>query len=130
MSLVVITIVANIFDPIYRSLFDENDDDEDEKRIWCIINYPSSVRIINLILTIFHFIIPFIINLISAMIIIIINTRQRAVIQKTQKYNKILKEQIQQHKNLLIGPCVLIIPGIPRIIISFASSCMKSSNDS
>ena len=128
-GLVLITIVTNIHDPIYRNLFEEDNDDE-EKRIWCIVKYPSAIRIINLIINIFHFIVPFIINLISAIIIIIMSTRQRAAIQKKQKYKEILNEQIQQHKNLLIGPCVLIILGIPRLIISFTSGCMKSSSDS
>jgi hypothetical protein len=39
------------------------------------------------------------------------------------------KEQIRQHGNLLIGPFVLIILAIPRLIISFASGCMKSTSD-
>jgi hypothetical protein len=127
-TLLLITSITNIHDPIYRSLFEQNDDDE--KRLWCIINYPSTARIINLIMTVFHFIVPFIINVIAAITIIIINARQRAALQNKQKFKEILNEQIQKHKNLLIGPCVLIILGIPRLIISFASGCMKSANDS
>jgi hypothetical protein len=122
-------ILTNIHDPIYRSLFEENDDDN-KKRFWCITQYPSAIRIINLIINILHFSLPFIINFISALIIIIMSTRQQAAIKKKQKYQQILNEQIQQHKNLLIGPCVLIILGIPRLIISFTKGCMKSSSDS
>ena len=124
-----VTIGTNIFDPIYRDLFEEDNDDE-QKRLWCIVNYPSAVRIANLIINIFHFIVPFIINLTSAIIIIIIKVQKRASVQTQLNYRQIVKEQIHQHKNLLIGPCVLIILAIPRLIISFASGCMKSSNDS
>jgi hypothetical protein len=56
------------------------------------------------------------------------SAQQRAAIQK-QKYNELLNEQFQQHKNLLIGPCVLIILAILRLIISFASGCMKSASN-
>lgn len=51
-------------------------------------------------------------------------------VRQQQKYTNKLIEQIYQHKNLLIGPCVLIIFGISRLIISFAPGCMKSSSDS
>jgi hypothetical protein len=128
LGLVIVTIATNIHDPIYRSLFDEIDNDE--KRIWCILKYPSAIRIMDSVMNMFHLIIPFIINLISAIIIIIINVRQRATVQTKQKYIKVLKEQIEQHKNLLIGPCVLIILNIPRLSISFASDCIKSASNS
>ncbi len=49
---------------------------------------------------------------------------------RQQIYKDILNEQIRQHKNLLIGPCVLIILGVSRLIISFTSGCMKSTSDS
>ena len=127
-ALVLISIVTNIHDPIYRRLFEEIN--EDEKTVWCIVNYPPRVRIINLIINILHFSIPFLINIIGALIIIIISTRQQVTILKKKNYREILNEQIQQHRNLLIGPCVLISLAIPRLIISFTSGCMKSSNDS
>jgi hypothetical protein len=127
-GLLFIIIGTTIHDPIYRRLIEEENDEE--KRIWCIVEYPSAIHIVNLVIIIFHTIIPFIINLISAIIIIIMNARQRATIQKEQKYKKILHEQIQQHKNLVIGPIVLIILGIPRLIISFVSGCMKSPTNS
>jgi hypothetical protein len=81
-------------------------------------------------INIIHFIVPFIINVISALTIIIMSTRQQVAIKKKKKYQEILKEQIHERKNLLIGPCVLIILGIPRLIISFTSGCMKSTSDS
>jgi hypothetical protein len=123
-------MVTNIHDPIYRKLFVEDDNVDDEKRLWCIVQYPLGIRIINLIINIFHFIVPFIINVMSALTIIIMSTRQQAAIKKKKKYQEILKEQIHQRKNLLIGSSVLAILAIPRLIISFASGCMKSTSDS
>ena len=61
---------------------------------------------------------------------IVKNAHLQAEIQKKKQYREILKEEIKQHKNLLIAPCVLTIFGIPRLIISFTSGCMKSSKDS
>jgi len=126
-GLILIVIATNIHDPINRRLFNEKNDEE--TRIWCIVSYSSTVHIINLVFTLFHVIVPFIINLISAFIIIIMNARRRVIIQKQQSFKTNLRKQFQQHKNLLIGPSVLIILVIPRLIIAFASGCMKSASN-
>jgi hypothetical protein len=128
--LLLITILTNIHDPIHRSLHKENDDEDDEKKFLCIVEYKPTIRIIDYIINGFHFIVPFIINIISATIIIITKTRQRKAVMKTvQNPRSILNEEIQQHKNLLIGPFVLIILVIPRLIITFASGCMKPTSN-
>ena len=127
---VLVSIITNIHDPIYRTLFEENNNEDDQKRFWCIVNYPPIVKILSLIINILHFILPFIINIISALIIIFISTKNQIAIEKKKKYQEILKEQIEQHRNLLIGPCVLIILAIPRLIISLISGCIKSDRDS
>jgi hypothetical protein len=86
-GLVFIAIVTNIHDPIYRRLFEE----------WCLVKYPSdAIRTINLIINILHFIIPFIINVISALIIILKGTRQQATIQEKKEYREILNLQFKQ----------------------------------
>jgi hypothetical protein len=37
--------VLSIYDPSYRKLIDETDDDDaNEKRIWCIVTYASSLK--------------------------------------------------------------------------------------
>ncbi len=92
----------------------------------CIIEYPSAIHVINIIINSFHLIVPFIINSVSAIFIIIMNARQRIAMRKTHKYKEVLNEQIKQHKNLLIGPFVLAILALPRLIISLTSGCMKS----
>lgn len=126
--LVLTSLVTNMHDPIYRRLFEEID--EDEKTIWCIVKYPPIIRYLNVVINILHFSIPFLINIIGALIIIIVSTRQQVAMKTRRSYREIFREQIQQHQNLLIGPCVLIILAIPRLIISLTSGCMKSSSDS
>ncbi len=126
--IIILTMSTAIYDPVYRKLLVEKIDEE--TRIWCIVEYSSVINMINLLMTIFHFVVPFLINIISAIIIIIMNSRQKQMIKNQLKYKEILSEQIQKHKNILIGPIVLMILGIPRLIITFASGCMKNSTDS
>jgi hypothetical protein len=80
-------------------------------------------------MNILHFFAPFIINVISAGIIIVRTTRRRRILHPDQNYRNILHEKIRQHRHLLIAPFVLIILAIPRLIISFVSGCMKSTDD-
>jgi hypothetical protein len=69
--LLFVIIGTSIHDPISRRLIDEvNDDNNDVKRIWCIINYSSSLQVYNYIIHIFHFFGPFKINLVSTVILI------------------------------------------------------------
>jgi hypothetical protein len=127
--LLIVIIGTCIHDPIYRRLIDEDNDDNDQKRIWCIITYSSSLQIYNYIIHIFHFFGPFMINLISSIILITKKSRQQSHIHKQRPYKEILQEQFRQHKHLLTAPIVLVILALPRLIITFVSKCMNSTDD-
>ncbi|CAF4152073.1 unnamed protein product, partial [Adineta steineri] len=116
--------ISYIYDPISRQLFD----DEDEKRTWCIVKYSISLTIFDKFINLSHFLAPFIINILSALVIIIQVFRSRAKVnQKTS--NVTFSAQIKQHKHLLISPCILILLALPRLIILFTSRCMKSAQN-
>ncbi|CAF4529046.1 unnamed protein product [Rotaria sp. Silwood2] len=125
--LVIFTIGTSITDLLYRRLIHE--DNEDYRRIWFIVSYPSSLKIFNSIMHTFHFMTPCIINLMSAIILITKKSRQRSNLQINRNFKEILKEQILQHKNLLTAPVLLVILALPRLILSFVSRCMESTND-
>ncbi len=100
-------------------------------------------------MTIIHFFTPFIVNFLSA-ILIIIRIAQRRLIAKEKKlcveeqesklkqqqlaieikrvYRELIYQQIRKHKHILITP-ILILLALPRLIISFLFDCMKSQRD-
>jgi hypothetical protein len=125
-GVIAFTIGSFIHDPIHRRLF--NDEEEDE-RIWCIVRYSTILQIFDSIIHIFHFIIPFSINLISAIVIIINTARTHSNARKKQSYKQYLREQFDKQKHLILSPIILVILAIPRLIISFLSGCMKSGRD-
>jgi hypothetical protein len=127
--LFIVIIGTFIHDPIYRRLIEEDNDDDDQKRIWCVITYPSNLKIYNNITHIFHFFGPFMINLISSIVLITTKSRQQSNIHKQRLYKDILREQFRQHRHLLTAPIVLVILSLPRLIITFVSKCMKSTDD-
>ncbi|CAF1072838.1 unnamed protein product [Adineta ricciae] len=122
---------TNLHDPIHRRLIHDNNEDdvEMEKRIWCVVNYSSAVRTYSLIINLIHFSAPFMLNLISALLIIKMTAMQRTTVRTTESYRDLLLTQFRELKHLLIAPIVLIILALPRFILSFISNCMKSTND-
>jgi hypothetical protein len=124
---ILINVVSVIHDPLNRRLLE----DTEEQRIWCIVSYTHSswLNIYNTSLNIIHFIVPFIINFISACVIIVNTARKRSDARKNQTFREHLKEQFEEHKHLLISSSILVILALPRLIISFFSGCMKSARD-
>jgi len=121
-GVILFTIVSVIHDPIHRRLID----DEEEKRTWCVVRYSSILQIFDSIVHIFHFIIPFSINFISAIIIIINVARTHSNGRKNQSYKQHLREQFHKQKHLILSPIILVLLAVPRLIISFLSGCMES----
>jgi hypothetical protein len=80
--LLIVTVGSSIHDPIYRRLIDEENDSDDVRRIWCVITYPSSLQIYNSAMHIFHFFGPFLINLVSAIILITKRSDQQSNVHK------------------------------------------------
>ena len=119
-------IFSNSYDPFNRDLID--DDDDEEQRIWCFVSYSSNFVILHSLNNIIHFFAPFVINIISAIVIIFVTARQRQSVHREKTYRSSLLNQIKQHKQLLIAPFVLTLLALPRLIISFVSGCMKSTD--
>jgi hypothetical protein len=91
--LLILITGSYIHDPIYRRLInEENDDDNNQKRIWCIVSYPPYLEVYNYIIHILHFFGPFSINLLSSIILIIKTSRQQSTIHNKQLYKDILIE--------------------------------------
>jgi hypothetical protein len=126
--LIFLIVGSTVHDPIYRRLVEE--DDDNAKRIWCVVSYPISLQTFNSATNIFHSAAPFVTNFMSAIVLVISSAKQRRTVQAHRPYTEILCAQIRQHDHLLIGPIVLVILAVPRLIISFASGCKKSVGDS
>ena len=120
------TVCTHLHDPVHRELIY----DAEEQRTYCVTKYSSILKIYDSILNVIHFFVPFSINCISAVLIIIKAARSRSNAQKKLTYRQLLREQFHLHKHLLISALVLIILGVSRLIFSFLSGCMKSARDS
>ncbi|CAF1666567.1 unnamed protein product, partial [Adineta ricciae] len=91
----------------------------------CRTSYSSSVQDYDTVILFIHLVGPFIINLLSALFIIIRNARRRLAAQKKQTYKQHICEQWKEHKQLIISPIVLLLLSTPRLIVSLLSACLK-----
>ena len=120
-----VALAGTVHDPIHRRLID----DDEEKRTWCIVQYSSAMKVFDSVTRILHFVMPFSINLISAIVIIVTIARTHSTTRKTRTYKQHLKKQCKQQKHLIISPIILVVLAEPRLIISFLFGCMKSVRD-
>ena len=129
--LLIILIGSSVQDPLHRHLIDERNDDTDQiKRTWCTITFSSNIiRQFNSYMHTFHFLLPFTINFVSAIILIRVKSRQHLRTHKNQSYKQILRQQYKQHKHLLVAPIISVLLALPRLILTFLSRCMQSSDD-
>ncbi|CAF4015286.1 unnamed protein product, partial [Adineta steineri] len=109
-----------IHEPLHRNVFEHQVIDK-----WCVVNYSRAVQDYNTAILFIHLIGPFIANLFSALFIIFGTARQRSLAQTNQNYITHIREQLREHKRLVISPAILMILSMPRLIISLLSGCVK-----
>jgi hypothetical protein len=125
--ILLLTVCTYLHDPLKRELID--DFDTDEKRTSCFVRYSSSLDIYNFFINLFHFLVPMLINFISALTIIVSTARTRSITQSGLPFITHLQRQLKCHKHLLLTPCLIVLLGSPRWIIPFFSGCMESPRD-
>ncbi|CAF0897116.1 unnamed protein product [Adineta steineri] len=123
-----------IHEPLHRDIFEHQIKDRmDEKKViaihrWCVVHYSRVVQDYNTAILFIHLIGPFIANLFSALFIIFGTARQRSLAQTSRSYIAHIREQLREHKQLVISPAILLILSMPRLIISLLSGCVKVSD--
>ncbi|UJR34759.1 hypothetical protein I4U23_027537 [Adineta vaga] len=123
--LIILIMLSIIHEPIYRDLYD----DKEEQRILCVAFYSQLIQNYNSTIILIHFLTPCIINLFSALFIIIMTARQRNTSQSRLTFQQHFIKQLNEHKQILISPTALVILSLPRLIISLITTCIKSSRN-
>jgi hypothetical protein len=108
---------------------DTNTEYVTEHNVLCVIRYSRSLQTYNTVTLFFHIIVPFIANLYSALFIIFGTARRRSATQNNQTFKEHVLKQMNEHKQLLISPIILLILAMPRLIISLVSGCVDPSNN-
>jgi hypothetical protein len=124
-----------IHEPLKRDVFvfktDGNETLENTRNsiVYCVTRYSPSLETYNTIILFFHLLTPFAINIFSALYIIFGFARRRSVAQPARSYKEHVREQLHEHKQLLISPLVLIILASPRVITILLPGCVNISQN-
>jgi hypothetical protein len=118
-------LLSLVHDPIHRQLVH----DEEEQRTWCVVRYSSAMEIFDSTMHFLHFFVPFSVNLISALVIILRVARTHSTARKQNTYRQHLRKGFYQQKHLVISPIILVILSFPRLMISILPGCMKLARD-
>ena len=102
--------------------------DNEEQRYWCVIKYRSWLHLHSSIQIFFHYFAPLIVNISSALFIIIATARQRNSTHSHESMSHHLKSKLRKYKHLLISPLIIVLLTLPHLIISIILDCQKSSN--
>ncbi|CAF1523138.1 unnamed protein product [Adineta ricciae] len=123
---VIVNILTRLTNPFHRNVIE----DKDNERTWCIINYDSHLKLqqFDSILIVINYLCPFVIHLLSSIIIILLVARSRSTANR-EKFSKQVRRQINQHYHLIISPFILVILALPRLIIPLIYRYIKSTND-
>ncbi len=106
---------------------------------WCVTSYPSGVATYNQVNIILNYALPFLINLVSTIILIIIITRRRATATRKQRDQSISEvnapstfrtymDLLSKNKDLILAPSVTMLPqlfSLPQFILSLSLACQE-----
>lgn len=120
--LIMIIAASQVHDPLHRQWLHI----PEEERTWCIVTYEPFIRLFDTLVVTLHFLGPFLINLLSAVAVIIVAARRRSAARKEKTYREHLHEQLRLNRHLLISPCILVLLALPRLIISLVSGCIQA----
>lgn len=105
----------------------------------CVTSYPSAVAIYNQINIILNYDLPFLINVLATITLIILTTRKHATATKKQKDHsdadaktkstfRTYVDLLIANKELILAPSITMLPqlfSLPQFILSFSLSCQE-----
>jgi len=99
----------------------------DNSQPFCIQELHANNRMLVRFSSLVHQIIPFIVNLLAVLIIIIVVARSRAISRHLSPLQALLTE-VRNRSDLLVGPFICFVTQLPQLTILFLDSCDYQNN--
>ena len=143
MTIIVGALVCNAHELIYYQSIEDPKSSDTNNSTWCVTSYPSAVAIYNQVNIILNYIIPFLINFLSTLIIIVLVARKSATtvmkkvdqggtISNARKAFRAYINLLVENKELILGPAITMVPqlfSLPQFIFSFSLACKEFNVD-
>ncbi|CAF1300953.1 unnamed protein product, partial [Didymodactylos carnosus] len=109
--LLIISVSAILHEPFHRHILV---DPRINRRVWCVVRYENNNRLkqYNLAINLINYIVPFTINLLAAISILISSTKKKSQ-AKHEHFRIIFRKQFHQYKHLISSPILLLILALP-----------------
>lgn len=110
-----------------------------DNRAWCILklnNDQAGLLAMYSTLNVLSFLIPLLVNLISGVVVILSTLQSKQKLKQNQAttargmQSQLIRTQILKHKHILIGPALLALLALPRLILTFVFVCTKLDQNS
>jgi hypothetical protein len=140
MGAIIIGIVAaDVHELIYYQSIEDPKSLDAKNSTWCVTSYPPSIATYNQVNIILNYILPFLINLLSTTILMVLITRKRAVATTKKAAGpksglnlrlpmRIYVRLFSENKELILAPLVTMLPqlfALPQFILSFSLACQE-----
>ena len=128
-----VVLGTSIHEVFYREIIK---DPKRTEQSWCIVNYPRHFHAINLsrkIFNLIHLISPFLISFGSSILLLALTIQRKYSLQTNNQKSqdkaclKLFRRELSLIKHSLISPCLLVLFGLPRLILTFAFACIEHS---
>ena len=136
-AIIIEIIVGDIHEPIFYQSIEDPKSLEMNNNTWCVTSYPSVIVIYNQVNVVLNYILPFLINVISTIILIILVIRGRtrakknnfkASVANIRSNFRVYLALLTKYKELIIPPSVTMLPQLfflPQFILSFSMACQE-----
>jgi len=97
----------------------------------CVIDFgnQSTIADYHRVSALLHYLIPFLIQVISITILIVLAARQRAkTAKKSITFGQVLRKQFMTQKELYVIPGIIVLSALPQGILSFSLTCRQLSD--
>ena len=124
------TLIVLFLMHIHEILFYQTIQQSNSSISICVTNFHyHAIEIYNRISTLIHYLLPFIIQIVCTIYLLIRTARSRARTTTTQKtFRQVFKKQLSSQKELFITPIVIIFSALPQTILSFSLACSQLSS--
>ena len=120
-----LTSLTQLHDPLHRAVVN----DEREGQTWCVADYSENLRRYDRGITLFHFFVPFVINLVSPLIILSWVIYHQWNMRRYMSLTETIRIQYRIHRHRLLPPLTLLIISLCRMFLTLFVPCMRTARE-
>lgn len=130
-------IICDIHELIYYQSIEDPKFLDVNNSTWCVTSYPAAIATYNKVNVILNYILPFLINLLSTMILIVLivgkrtklmKGNQKTAVKDSRSTFRIYLDLLNKYKELILPPLITMLPQLfflPQFILSFSFACQE-----